>query len=181
MDLSNFEFPLKKQFEAIWNLSSIHLVEEMQRMIDRHVRPLEEIRRRIEEMASPLLETERRFRELGAGPIARLVDDTRASSAISAIENLREQCRRPLEDLRYLTEASYWTEVVRSFEPPRPYAGPLELPPLTFTDARDTEIARLEARVEELEERVEQLEDELNSPPPETSEEDDRPFPGQYL
>ncbi len=139
----------------------------------------------VEEIASParkLQEFQDQFRRLAELPAMRCIEDVNRSMSMFESERRRaEDLLRAFDPLQHLTAVTDSLRHLHDFasalpafplpEPPRP----LILPP--FSDPERTALRR---RVADLGERVEYIESELNPLPPE-DDEDDRPWPGQYL
>jgi hypothetical protein len=160
-------------------------MEEIQRTMEVHLRPLDDLRLRMEEMTSPLRDLEYRMKDLTAGLTTSFADQMLASSStayLASIPSAFDQLKRgaAFESARELS-AAHLAETLRPIVPEPNYFEPTDLPILPVVRRRDAEIEALRDRMDDLEAEVDDLKAQMNPPDPDPEEDDGRPVPGQYL
>jgi hypothetical protein len=125
VNLSDFDSPLKREIDAIMDSPSLRSIQEAQRMMEVHLRPLDDLRFRIEEMTVPLRDLEYRMKDLTTS----FADQALASSApayLASTTSVLDQLNygSAFEAARKLDAAPNPSETFRPIVPEIPYEEP---------------------------------------------------------
>jgi len=186
VNVSDFDVLNKCDLDPILNSPSVRAMEEIQRTMEGHLRPFDDLRLRMEEITAPLRDPEYRMKDLRAGLTTTFADQMLASSAtayLASTPTAFDQLKRgaAFESARELGAAAHLAETLRQIVPEPNYYEPIDPSIFPVARRRDAEIEALRDRIEDLEAEVDDFKAQMNPSDPDPEEDDNRPFPGQYL